>query len=216
MADRVTADIESILRGIPGTINVAALSDEQRREAVRRETAHEEESVLPLRNLGVRMLADRDTCFVVLKDARFRPPKIPTVYLVEQVAAGGAPPDPSHVLTVDGVRWHVVGEEVIPGRDHPAEAVIAVEDSFVIFPDRRGGPSVPCTFILPPIGFPELESQAARLGIRSILSVSPSLAVDGWLRPLFGFTPSNELATILVACSRVENTGAPRLEGRGR
>jgi hypothetical protein len=200
MADP-SAEILSIIRAIPGTREAEVLTDAQREEAVTRETAWEGSSVLPLHNLGVRMLARRDTAVIILKDARFRPPGIPTVYLVEEIPPGRAP-DPAHVLEVEGVRWHVVGEEVMHGRAPSPEPTIPVEESFVIFPERRGSPDVPCTFILPPIGFPELEAQAGRLGITGILSISPSLAVDGWLRPLLGFPPSNDLATILVGFNR--------------
>jgi len=78
------------------------------------------------------------------------------------------------------------------------EPSVPVDDSFVIFPDRRSGPAVPCFFLLPPLPFPELESRAAGLGIRDIISVSPSLAADAYVRDLFDFPPTNVLATILI------------------
>lgn len=90
---------------------------------------------------------------------------------------------------------------MIPGRDHSSEMTIPLDDSFVIFPDRRSTAGVPCVFMLPPIAFPELEAQAQVLGIRDILSISPSLATDMWLRSTFRFSPSNTLATLLVGCN---------------
>ena len=75
--------IFDILQSIPGSRRVVQLSDEQRRRAVELEARHEQASVIPIRNLGVRLLADRNACFVLLKDSTFRPPRVPTVYLVE-------------------------------------------------------------------------------------------------------------------------------------
>ncbi len=72
-----------------------------------------------------------------------------------------------------------------------------------MFPERRTGTGVPCFFLLPPIPFPELECRQQELGIRHILSVSPSLAVDMYLRGLFGFARTNDLATILVGFDTV-------------
>jgi hypothetical protein len=55
--------------------------------------------------------------------------------------------------------------------------------------------------MLPPVSFPELEGEAGSLGIRDVISISPSLAADTFLREAFGFPPTNDLATLLVACS---------------
>ena len=196
-ASAPAARIRSLLMGIPGTVEVAELSTPQRDRALELESAYEATSMLPIRNMGIRLLAQRETCCALLKDARFRAPRVPTVYLVEE---GGTadPADPRTTVTVEGVRYRVVGEEVVPGRDHRAEETIALDTSFVIFPDRRSRVRVPCVFMLPPIGFPELEAEAPGLGIRDILSISPSLATDMWLRSTFGFSPSNALATLLV------------------
>jgi hypothetical protein len=205
MDDERTRRIENLLRSIAGTVAVAGLDSVQRLTVVELEARFETSSVLPTRNLGVRMLARRSMCFALLKDSRFRPPRVPTVYLVEEGAEEGAP----HVLVVDGVRYRVVGEETIPGRGPATETTIPLESSFVIYPERRTGPGVPCTFILPPIGFPELEAEAERLGIRDVLSVSPSLASDAWVRSAFEFPPSNEFATLLVGCNPSPPQDAP-------
>jgi hypothetical protein len=143
------------------------------------------------------MLADRGACFALLKDRSFRSPGVPTVYLVEEEAPEGC----AHVLSVDGRRYAVVGEEVMHGREAYSETIIPLESSFVIFPERRRGPGVPCVFLLPPIAFPELEKAAETLGIRDVVSISPSLATDALLRESFGFPPTNELATLLIGCN---------------
>ena len=186
--------IADILRRIPGVVDLARLDDEQRIAAAALEARFAGLSALPVKNLGVALLAARNACFVLLKDVGFRPPKGPTVFLVEE----GAREDAAHVIVVEGARYAVVGEEVFDGRAPYAETVIPIDRSFVIFPDRRSGADVPCTFILPPIPFPELEAEAGRLGISGIISISPSVATDTFLREQCGFPPTNALATLLI------------------
>jgi len=186
--------VEKILKGIPGVVEVARLDGGQRWRAIDLESAYEVSSVLPVRNLGVKLLGTRDHCYVILKDRRFRSPKAPTVYLVEQDLRG----DAAQPLEVDGARYAVVGEEVVEGHAEYTEEVIPLEGSFVMFPGRRSGPDVPCSFMLPPLPFPELDREAAALGISGIISISPSVAADQFIRETFGFPPTNALATLLV------------------
>ena len=189
--------VRAILAALPGVVAVARLDAEQQARVVELEARYEHSSVLPVRNFGVRLLARRDACFAILKDSRFRPPRVPTVFLVEEGADGAA----RQVIEIEGVRYAVVGEEVIEGAAPHSEPTIPLETSFVIFPDRRTGPQVPCSFLLPPIPFPELELVAADLGIGEILSISPSLAADTFVRESFGFPPTNALATLLIGCN---------------
>jgi hypothetical protein len=198
--EETTARVMEILRKIPGVVGVAALSDQQRMEAVGLEARYEGSSVLPIRNLGVRMLADRRSCVAILKDGSFRPPRMPTVYLVEEAG----PERSEHLLVIEGKGYAVVGQEVTADDRAWTEPTIPLEGSFVIFPERRSGPDVPCAFILPPIRFPELEAQAEGLGIDSVVSISPSLAADAFIRESFGFPPTNELATLLIGWNAAE------------
>jgi hypothetical protein len=197
LGEASASQILRLLRGLPGVVRAALLSDGQKARTVELEARGQAGSVIPVRNIGVALVARRDACFVLLKDGGFRPPTIPTVYLVEDNAGE----DAAHVITVEGARYAVVGEEVIPGHAPYTEAVIPLDDSFVIFPDRRSGARVPCSFMLPPLGFAELEREADALGIGDIISISPSLVADTYLREAFGFPPTNDLATLLVACS---------------
>ena len=189
--------ILGVLQSIPGVRRAVQLSDEQRLRVVDLEARYERASVIPIRNLGVRLLPDRTTCFALLKDSTFRPPRSPTVYLVEEDTPAGC----RHLLTVAGRRYAVVGEEVVGGGGPFSETTIPLDTSFVIFPDRRRGADVPCVFLLPPIAFPELERESASLGMRDIVSISPSLVTDGYLRECFGFPPTNDLATLLIGCT---------------
>jgi hypothetical protein len=195
--DTIAAGIVRILRGLTGVVAVARLDDRQRARVVDREAQVQRSSVLPVRNMGVTILAERPLCFALLKDSTFRPPRVPTVYLVEEGAPHGSP----HALTVEGVRYTIIGEESIDGAPAYAETTIPLDTSFVIFPERRRNPYVSCYFMLPPIHFPELEREADRLGVSGIISISPSLATDTFIRESFGFPLTNTLATLLVGCA---------------
>ena len=192
--------IRAILAALPGVVAVACLDAAQRARVVELESRHEGSSVLPVKNVGVRLLSRRNTCFAILKDGRFRPPRMPTVFLVEEGAGEGV----RHVIEIEGTRYAVVGEEVMDGAPPYAEPTIPLDTSFVIFPDRRTGPQVPCSFLLPPIPFPELEKLSAELRIGEILSISPSLAADTFIRESFGFPHTNALATLLIGCTTEE------------
>jgi hypothetical protein len=127
---------------------------------------------------------------------------MPTVYMVEE----NPPPDCAHLLVVGDRRYAIVGEEVGEGARYE-EPTIPLERSFVIFPGRRSGPDVPCVFVLPPVPFPELDRAARALGIRDVVSISPSLAADALLREALGFPPTNELATLMIGYNREPRAG---------
>jgi len=194
MKAEIVDAVTRILSRISGVVRVAALRDGQQRRVVELERGHEQRLSLPVRNLGVSLLAEKDACFVILKTSGFRQPASPSVYLVEE----GGERDGNDVLTVAGKRYTIVGQEVTgPIADWPQSA-IRLEESFVLFPDRRSGPRVPCFFLLPPLPFPELEKASSELGLAGIISVSPSLVSDAFLRDAFRFPPTNDLATVLV------------------
>ena len=90
------ARVEEILRTSPGWCGCPA----GRRTRWRAIDRRRRESGLPVRNLGVKLLASRDHCYAILKDGRFRAPKSPTVYLVEQDLRG----DAAHPIEVEGAR----------------------------------------------------------------------------------------------------------------
>ncbi|HVP18914.1 MAG TPA: hypothetical protein VMU36_07940 [Spirochaetia bacterium] len=186
--------VARVLSGIRGVIAAVALDDGRRHRVIELESLHERKLSLPVRNLGVSLMADRDACFVVLKTATFRPPKSPSVYLVEE----GGEREGDHELVVAGKRYTIVGQEVTGDILRSPQHIIPLDESFVIFPDRRSGPNVPCFFLLPPLPFPELEKASGELGLKGVISISPSLVSDAFLRESFGFPRSNSLATLLV------------------
>ena len=55
---------------------------------------------------------------------------------------------------------------------------------------------------------PELEREAAGLGISGIISISPSLAADGFIRDTFRFPVTNALATLLVGFNTTRSTAS--------
>jgi len=194
MTEKVLDRVERILRDIAGVMDTARLNAEQKNKVVELESRNESGLPLPCRNLGVTLMAERDACFVLLKTAGFRAPVAPSLYLVEE----GAQPGSNHALTVAGKQYTVVGEELTGSLEEYAEPVVSLDGSFVMFPGRRRNSAVPCYFLLPPLPFPELDEMSAELGLRDVMSISPSLVSDGFLRETFRFSSSNTLATLLV------------------
>jgi hypothetical protein len=164
------------------------------------EKRYESGGILPVRNLGVEVAAEREVVFAVLKDRSFRPPPAPTVYLVEECDAAEVPQE--QVMHAGGHTYRILGEEVLPGKGPYAERTVNLASSFVMFPGRRGSAARPSYFLVPALGFAELEEAEARLGIRGVFSISPSSAADALLRELCGFSADPGLATLLVGFDR--------------
>jgi len=194
--------IERILRGLEGVKDVRRLDGVARGRLLRVESEYEGSSVIPIRNIGVQSAAGRAETFVVLKDASFRPPPTPTVYMVEELDGAAHEPREPHELCIEGRRYRVIGEEIIGNRDFSAEEAVFLAETFAMFPERRTGRGVPCLFILPPLAFPELDERRCELGIADVVSNSPSIAADGYLREKYDFPRGNHLATLLVGFNR--------------
>jgi hypothetical protein len=200
MAAADVAGVLDLLERLPGVRDVRRLAAGDRHALARIECDYESASAIPVLNVGVRSASCREEALVILKDRAFRPPPSPTVFLVEPVAGG--PRGPFEIL-VEGARYRVIGEELLGGAPALPDDAVFLAETFVMYPSRRTGPAVPCTFILPPIPFPELEARRGDLAIADIVSVSPSLAVDMRLREICGYPQTNELATLLVGFNPV-------------
>ena len=194
---RAAEEALRVLSELPGIVAVKQVGRETVRRVVELEERYEKGALVPLRNLGVRIALKRDVAIGILKDRHFREPPEPTVYLVEEDPEPTGSPE--HRITVEGKTYRIVGEEVLASRKRYAEKTISLGDSFVIFPARRSSTARPSYFLVPPLGFPELEAIAGRLGISGVLSISPSANADTRLRDECGFPPDPALATLLVA-----------------
>jgi hypothetical protein len=191
---------------LPGIVASKQVQRETVEQVLELEKRYEKGALVPLKNLGVRIALKRDVAIAVLKDRHFREPPEPTVYLVEEDSGKSAPSE--HRITVEGKTFRIVGEEVLSSRPPYAEKTISLGDSFVIFPDRRSGNRIPSYFLVPPLGFPELETISDRLGITGVLSISPSAQADDCLREACGFPTDPALATLLVAFDLTPGTSA--------
>jgi hypothetical protein len=196
-ARSVVEETLKILAELPGIVAAKRVRRQTVEKVAELESRYERGALVPLKNLGVRIAVKREVAIGVLKDRCFREPPAPTVYLVEEAPESDDPP--RHSITVEGTKYRIVGEEVLASRSPYSEKIISLGDSFVIFPERRGSNKTPSYFLVPPLGFPELETIADRLGIGGVLSISPSAQADSCLRDACGFSPDPSLATLLVA-----------------
>lgn len=205
-AGSVVEETLQVLSGLPGIVAVHQVRKGIVEQVVELESRYEQGALVPLKNLGVRVALKRDVAIGVLKDGHFREPPEPTVCLVEEVQDPDALP--RHTITVEGARYRIVGEEVLASRSPYSEKIISLGDSFVLFPERRSSNKIPSYFLVPPLGFPELETIAERLGIAGVLSISPSAQADTCLREACSFSTDPALATLLVAFD-LRSTGKP-------
>ena len=194
---RIIDETVRVLSGLPGIVGAKEVGRSLLDHLVEVENRYEQEALVPTRCLGVRIAAAKDAAVAVLKDAGFRKPSGPTVYMAEEDTGGGGPPE--HYLNLEGARYRIVGEEVLASHPPYGEKTVPMGDSFVFFPDRLRSSRVPSFFLIPPLGFPELETAADRLGIRGVISVSPSPRADGSLRDFCGFSSDPSMATLLLA-----------------
>jgi len=196
------AAVERLLAELPGIVGVSRVRSDALEAALAEETRYEQAAFMPLRNVGVREVHARAVALALLKNGLFREPPAPTVYLVEPAGDPAEGPSPEPVLEAGGVHYRILGEEVLAARParvtRPGEKTVFLADSFVMFPERRASPRTPSFFLMPPLGFPELEEREQELGIRGVVSISPSSLADVALRAACGFPADASLASLLV------------------
>ncbi len=208
--DAGPAAVERLLAGLAGIVGARQVGRDVLERVAAEEGRYEKSALLPLKNEGIRQVLERQVAMAVLKDRHFREPPGPTVYLVERIEEGappeGAGPDGAvragQVLEADGARYRILGEEVLASRRPYAEKTLFLADSFVLFPERRASPARPSFFLIPPLGFDELERRQGELGICRVISISPSSQSDLILREASGFPVDTSLATLLVGFDR--------------
>lgn len=197
MKEERLRSIQQLIAGLNGIAGVCPVRPEVLDRVVAQEARYEKGNFIPLSNLGVREVRERDAALALLKDNHFREPPGPTVYLVEEAGEANTPAG-AHLLEVGERCFRILGEEVLASRQPYREKTIFLADSFVLFPERRAAPRIPSFFLMPPLGFPELEQRQEELGIRRVISVSPSALSDQLLREACAFSPDTALATLLV------------------
>ena len=190
----VPEEVTRLLRSLSGVRAAAGLAPGDRPRLFEAERSFEEEAAVPVLNAGMREALEREHTVAVLKDSAFRPPPIPTIYLVEE---SGGPPVPESLL-LEGRNLHIIGEELLDGSVPRAPGGVMISDTFVMYPERRRDPSRPAWFLLPPVPFPELESSSCAMGIRRVVSSSPSARADEVVRRMCGFPSDPALATLLI------------------
>jgi hypothetical protein len=188
--------IEGLLAGLPGIVAAKAVGREVLERVQAEESRYEKSAFLPLKNEGVREVLARQAAVALLKDRGFREPPGPTVYLVEPLQDGAVPA--GEQLETGGARYRILGEEVMASRKPYAEKTLFLAESFVLFPERRASPRTPSFFLMPPLGFAELEQRQEELGIRRVISISPSSQSDLVLREACGFPGDACFATLVV------------------
>ncbi len=193
-------EITDLLQNIEGVLKTSRIKDRCREKIIELENDYEKNSVIGLQNIGIRLIMNCDSVFAILKNSSFRPPPDSTVFLVEEVKGDDGK---EYLLSVEGRDYRIIGEELINKKPPEDEDYMYISDDFVIYPDRRKNRSGnPAFFLIPPLGFAELESVKDSLGIRNIMSVSPSTMSDNYIREHYSFPPDTKLATILIGFSR--------------
>jgi len=193
-------EITDLLQNIKGVVKTSPIETGCREKIIRLEEDYEKSSVIGLQNIGIRLIMGCDTVIAILKNTGFRPPPDSTVFLVEEIQENDGK---EYLLSVEEKDYRIIGEELINKKPPSDEDYMFISDDFVIYPDRRKNRSGnPAFFLIPPLGFAELEAVRDSLHISNIMSVSPSTMSDTYIREQYDFPPDTKLATILIGFNR--------------
>ena len=198
-------DIQNLLSSLPGVIDSAYVRPDDVGRIHKAEDTNQKVHLVPLKNLGIQVLLERQHVFAILKDTTFRPPPGPTIYMVEEELSSDADGASDELLSsemylrTDGRVFRIIGEEVLDKKKEYFENHMFFENDFVLFPDRRKNrQNIPALLVLPPIPFPELESEKEKYSIENIMSISPGTQCDDFIREAYNFSKNPEYATILI------------------
>lgn len=190
--------IKILLSELAGVISVSQIAASSRDKIRKLENDNENGGIIGLRNLGIQKVMECNTVYAILKDTSFRPPPGPTVYMVEDSQPGDNEKK-DYILKIDNNNYRIVGEELIGNKPQDDEPTMFISDDFVLYPERRKGrTNRPAFFIIPPIGFSELERVKEAYRISNIISISPSTMADDYIRKTCSFSLKENLATILI------------------
>jgi hypothetical protein len=171
-------DVVARIKEMKGTIHVFPLNDSCRSKITDIEKNIKASLGIPVINAGVEECLERKYVICIIKKANFRPPPEPTVMLISD----------------DGI---ILGEEVLPTRMKEflatnKEEIIWLSEEFVMYPERKGKSRE--FFVMPPVSFPEVTE----MGMKNVVSCSPSAPSDMMLREMHGYEDDPKLASILI------------------
>ncbi|MCF6335179.1 MAG: hypothetical protein L3J12_05525 [Spirochaetales bacterium] len=193
--------IENLLSELKGVISVSRIENNDKDKIVELEKKYEQGGVVGLKNHGIRLVLQCNIVYAILKDSSFRPPPGSTVFMVEDNALGDNQSE--HILTLNNKEYSIIGEELINRKPPKDEDYMFISDDFILYPERRKGRAKnPAYFLIPPLGFSELEEVKETYKIKDIISVSPSTISDDYIRKLYNFSLRNDYATILIGFNR--------------
>lgn len=194
-------EIKKLLSELKGVINIAQIDPANKEKIIELESNYEKDGVVGLKNPGIRMVLQSNTIFAILKDSSFRPPPGSTVFMVEDFNSNDTGTD--NLLIIDNKKYTIIGEELINKKPPEDEEYMFISDDFILYPERRKGRSKnPAYFLIPPLGFSELEDVMDTYKIKNIISISPSSMADDYIRKTCSFSLENNLATILIGFNK--------------
>jgi hypothetical protein len=190
-------NIKSLLSKLKGIISVSQIANKYMNNIIELENNYEKGGFIGLQNPGIRSVLQCNTVLAILKDSSFRPPPGSTVFMVEEQENENREAD--HLLIIDNNKYLIIGEELLEKTPPEQEEFIFISKDFILYPNRRKGRTdIPAFFIIPPLGFSELEEVKDLYKIDNIISVSPSSMADEYIRKLCTFSTDEAFATILI------------------
>jgi hypothetical protein len=182
-----TSDIIKRLSEMKGTVHVFRLDDKCREKILEIEKDIKAAMLIPCINAGVEECLKRQHVFAVIKNRAFRPPPEATVVLYSD----------------DGT---ILGEEILPYKkkqflEENKEDIVWLSEEFVMYPERKGRAME--FFVMPPVSFPEMDE----MGMKNVVSCSPSAPSDMMLREKHGFVDDPKLASILIGFDSEQDLG---------
>ena len=177
-------EVEKILRGIKGIVDVERLNDEDRAEILDLEQKAEQILMMGLAkavNRGLRDAIDRDVTYAAIHDPDLRHPPGPTVIWVREDEIIGEE------------LWDKAAIEQLKKREN----VLFIGEGFILYADKiRRMQKTEMTVVFPGLPVPELQSVAK---IESVVSATLSAPADVHVKRKLGWsTIDPKIGTILI------------------
>lgn len=188
-------NIKEYLSHLDGIINTTRITGNLKDKIIRNEKRYERTCAVPVINLAVSSVLNNDNVYVILKDETFRKPENPTFFLVQDAET----PEDNPGLDDCMRHYTILGEEFMGQEIDGKEKKLSLGDTLVLHKNKKRNKAKASFFVLPPLGFPELECVSTLFGITDILSASPSPLSDDLLRTAHGLRKDKKYATLLIS-----------------